>query len=246
MFPLSTVPMPVPPPCDSNRACRLAIYDMDKTITRRATYNYFLWHMMWSRTPWRVVLTPALLLALALYGVGIWDRSRLKSFSQSVLIGRKVHRAEIARHLERHAELVLGRNIYPEARARIEAERAQGFTLILATASYRLYVEAIAAKLGFDHVIATELETDEAGRIRSRILGENCYDYAKLARVQQWMEGEGLARDTCFIRGYSDHYSDAPLLGFADEGYAVNAHKKLATLAEDRGWSVIDWRYKNI
>ena len=234
--------MPVPPPCNTTRPHRLAIYDMDKTITRRATYNYFLWHMMWATAPWRVVLTPAILVALGLYSLKIWDRSRLKSFSQSVLIGRHVRPDAIARHLESHADLVLGRNVYPEARARVEAERAQGFTLILATASYRLYVEAIAAKLGFDHVIATELETDEAGRIRSRILGENCYDFAKLARVQGWMEDAGLSRDQCFIRGYSDHYSDAPLLGFADEGYAVNAHRKLATLAADRGWQIIDWR----
>ena len=238
--------MPVPPPCDSDRPHRLAIYDMDKTITRRATYNYFLWHMMWATAPWRVVLSPMIGVALALYSLKIWDRARLKSFSQSVLIGRKVHPDAIARHLDRHADLVLGRNVYPEARARIEAERGQGFTLILATASYRLYVEAIAAKLGFDHVIATELETDEAGRIRSRILGENCYDYAKLARVQVWMEGQGLSRAECFIRGYSDHYSDAPLLGFADEGFAVNAHKRLAKLAAERGWRVIDWRHKNI
>ena len=215
---------------------------MDKTITRRATYNYFLWHMMWNRAPWRILLAPFLLIGLALYALKIWDRGRLKSFSQQLLIGRTLRREEIAHHLDRHADIVLGRNVYPEALAQIKAEREQGFTHVLATASYRLYVEAIAHRLDFEHVIATDLHMDADGRIRARIAGENVYDYGKLKRVERWLESQGLDREDCFIRGYSDHYSDAPLLGFADEGYAVNPHYKLKQLADQNDWTVIDWR----
>lgn len=220
----------------------IAIYDMDKTVTRRATYNYFLWHMMWKRSPWRIVLSPLLLIGVALFGLGVWERGRLKSFSQQVLIGRTMRRDEIARHLESHADIVLGRNIYPEAKARLKAEREQGFTHVLATASYRLYVEAIAKRLDFDHVIATDLHMDKKGRILARIDGENVYDFGKLRRVEKWLEQQGLAREYCYIRGYSDHYSDAPLLDFADEGYAVNPHVKLDILAREHGWTIIDWR----
>jgi HAD superfamily hydrolase (TIGR01490 family) len=220
----------------------IAIYDMDKTITRRATYNFFLWRMMWKRQPWRIALSPLLLVGVALFGTDLWDRGRLKAFSQRVLLGRRLHREEIAHHLEAHADEVLGRNVYPQALARIKAEREAGFTHVLATASYRLYVEAIAERLGFEHVIATDLHMDEEGRIRARIDGENVYDFAKLKRVEQWLKEEGLRREECFIRGYSDHVSDAPLLEFADEAYAVNAHDRLAELARRKQWRVIDWR----
>jgi len=34
----------------------VSIYDMDKTITRRATYAAFLAHMARSIAPWRVIV----------------------------------------------------------------------------------------------------------------------------------------------------------------------------------------------
>src|SRR3546814_3499601 len=67
----------------------LAIYDMDKTVTRRATYNGFLLHMAFNKSPWRLFLSPLLPFGLLLYLLKIWDRGRLKQFSQMLLIGRR-------------------------------------------------------------------------------------------------------------------------------------------------------------
>jgi phosphoserine phosphatase len=112
----------------------------------------------------------------------------------------------------------------------------------MATASYRLYVEAIAKRLGFDDVIATDLSTDSSGHVLAQIDGHNCHDVAKLELVKRWMERHGLERANCHIRAYSDHVSDAPLLGYADEPFATNPHGPLARLAETKGWPILDWR----
>lgn len=221
---------------------RIAIYDMDKTVTRRATYNGFLMHMAWNKAPWRLLLLPALPFGLLLYWLKFWDRSQLKQFSQSLLIGRKVPRAQFAKHLERHADLVLGKNVYQEAKWRIDAEKAEGYRHVIATASYRLYVDAIASRLGFEDVIATELATNDSGHVLARIDGHNCYDTAKLDRIKAWMAAEGLERNQCHIRAYSDHVSDAPLLNFADEAFATNPHPPLERLAREKGWQILDWR----
>jgi HAD superfamily hydrolase (TIGR01490 family) len=220
----------------------LAIYDMDKTITRRATYNGFLLHMALNKSPWRLLLAPFLPVGLALYALKIWDRSRLKQFSQILLIGRRVPRAHFAKYLESHADLVVGKNVYPQLLARVAEEKAAGYRHIMATASYRLYVEAIAKRLGFDDVIATDLSTDSSGHVLARINGHNCYDTAKLELVKGWMDRHGLERANCHIRAYSDHVSDAPLLNFADEPFATNPHGPLARLAETKGWPILDWR----
>ena len=37
----------------------LAIYDMDRTVTRRATYTPFLLHCAVRRAPWRLLLPAA-------------------------------------------------------------------------------------------------------------------------------------------------------------------------------------------
>ncbi|WP_397591219.1 HAD family hydrolase [Sphingorhabdus sp.] len=220
----------------------LAIYDMDKTITRRATYNGFLLHMALNKSPWRLLLAPFLPVGLVLYALKIWDRSRLKQFSQILLIGRRVPKAHFAKYLESHADLVVGKNVYPQLLARVAEEKAAGYRHIMATASYRLYVEAIAKRLGFDDVIATELSTDSSGHVLARIDGHNCYDAAKLELVKRWMDRHSLERANCHIRAYSDHVSDAPLLNFADEPFATNPHGPLAQLAETKGWPILDWR----
>jgi len=223
-------------------ATRIAIYDMDKTVTRRATYNGFLIHMMLERSPWRAAFLPALPVGLGLYATRLWDRGKLKTFAQKLLMGRRVRKDELVRHLESHADLVLGRNIYPQAQERIAREKAEGYIHVLATASYRLYVEAIGERLGFDHILATDLATSDTGHVLARIDGMNTFDAAKLDKVKAWMASQGLRREDCHIRAYSDHVSDAPLLGWADEAYAVNPHARLAKLALAKGWSVIDWR----
>jgi HAD superfamily hydrolase (TIGR01490 family) len=220
----------------------IAIYDMDKTITRRATYNGFLLHMAWNRTPWRLLLFPILPVALLIYALKIWDRQRLKEFSQALLIGRRVPREEFSHYLETHADLVLGRNVYPQLLARVEEEKEAGYEHVVATASYRLYVDAIAHRLGFESVIATELATDDSGHVLARIDGHNCYDTAKLDRVIVWMKEQGLDRSQCHIRAYSDHISDAPLLDYADEAFATNPHPPLLKLAQQRSWQILDWR----
>ncbi len=220
----------------------LAIYDMDKTVTRRATYNGFLMHMAWNKSPWRLFLSPLLLVGLSLFLLKIWDRGRLKQFSQMLLIGTRVSPTKFARYLESHANLVVGKNVYPQLLARVAEEKAAGYRHVMATASYRLYVDAIAKRLGFEHVIATNLATDSSGHVLARIDGHNCYDAAKLDLIKQWMANDGLDRERCYIRAYSDHVSDAPLLAFADEAYATNPHKPLAEMAKANGWEIIDWR----
>jgi HAD superfamily hydrolase (TIGR01490 family) len=220
----------------------LAIYDMDKTVTRRATYNGFLLHMALNKSPWRLFLSPLLPFGLLLFMLKIWDRARLKQFSQMLLIGRRVSKHRFAKYVESHADLVVGRNVYPQLLARVAEEKAAGYRHVMATASYRLYVDAIAKRLGFDDVIATDLSTDSSGHILARIDGHNCYDAAKLDLVKRWITAHGLKRENCHIRAYSDHVSDAPLLAYADEAYATNPHQPLAEMATASGWKIIDWR----
>ena len=45
----------------------LAIYDMDRTVTRRATYTSFLLHCALRRAPWRLLFLPLVVGSMLAY-----------------------------------------------------------------------------------------------------------------------------------------------------------------------------------
>lgn len=220
---------------------KLAFYDMDRTVTVRGTYTPFLLHVALHMAPWRLIFAPLVPFVMLAYVLRVISRQRLKEINQHLMIGGRVRREKLAPHIESYADKVLKHNSYPRALERIRKDRAQGYRLVLATASYRLYVEAIARRAGFEAVIATDHLGQDMDYVRAKIAGENCYDAAKLRMIRAWMAAQGISREDCHIRAYSDHVSDEPMLSFADEAFATNPHPPLAKLAEERGWTRFDW-----
>lgn len=218
---------------------KLSIYDMDKTITVKATWTGFVIGAARHQAPWRLAFLPLVGIATAAYAARVIDRARLKAVTQRLLLGRTMSADATVAAAERFAGRVV---LYRGAEARIAADRAEGYRLVMATASYRFYVTAIAGRLGFDSVIATRSRAGRDGAVRAGIDGENCYGPAKLAMIEAWLAEQEIAREDVHIRFYSDHVSDAPTLDWADEAFAVNAHPPLRALAALKGWTIVDWR----
>lgn len=217
----------------------LAIYDMDRTVTRRATYTPFLLHCALRRSPWRLLLIPFVIASMAAYVLKLIDRGKLKEINHRLLIGHNRHPSELKPLVESFADKMLVSNIRPGAREAIAGDKAEGRRVVMATASYRFYSREIAERLGFDDCIGTNsiLGLDE--RVHAKIDGENCYGPAKLRMIQAWLASSGLTRG--HVRFYSDHASDKPAFEWADEPVAVNPHDRLARLAGERGWRCEDW-----
>lgn len=219
----------------------LAIYDMDKTVTRRPTYGLFLAYACYRLAPWRAIFLPAIAATGIAYGLKLVDRARLKEINYRILIGRpRPERLEPV--VKAFADRQIRTNILHGARLRIAEDKAAGRRLVLATASYRLYAAAIAERLGFDDVIATDTLPDAKGRIVAKIDGANCYGLGKLDMIEAWLQREGLERQAVHIRFYSDHVSDAPVHAWSDEAFATNPHDRLVKVARDEGWEVLEWR----
>ena len=219
----------------------LAIYDMDRTVTRRATYTPFLLHCALRRAPWRLLFLPLVAGSMLAYVARLIDRATLKEINHRLLLGRTIHPRELEPLVESFADEQVATNIRPGARAAIARDHAEGRRLVLATASYRLYADAIADRLGFDDVIGTGSITGLDERVHARIAGENCYGPAKVRMIADWVDASGLKGTHGHVRFYSDHVSDRPAFEWADEAVAVNPHAKLRRLAEQRGWAIEDW-----
>ena len=216
-----------------------AIYDMDRTLTRHATYTPFLLHCALRRAPWRLLLIPFVVLSMLAYALRLIDRGRLKEINHRLLLGHRRHPHELMPLVHSFAQKTVASNIRPGARSAIARDKAEGRRIVMATASYRLYADAIGRQLGFDDIIGTGSIIGLDERVHAKIDGDNCYGPAKLRMVTDWLSKSGLERG--HVRFYSDHASDAPVFEWADEAVAVNPHDRLTRLAKDRGWRVDDW-----
>jgi phosphoserine phosphatase len=170
----------------------LAIYDMDRTVTRAATYTPFLLHCALRRAPWRLLLLPLVILSMLAYAARLIDRARLKEINHRLLLGGRIQPGKLRPLVESFADAQVETNVRPGALAALARDKADGRRLVLATASYRLYADAIAERLGFDDVIGTGSVIGLDEMVHAKILGENCYGPAKLRMIADWVEKSGL------------------------------------------------------
>lgn len=191
-----------------------AIFDLDGTITRRDTYIPFLFMCARNLGP-----RPALVLLpiyFILYMAGIIDNRKLKEvFLRIFLSGARVE--DVDRIAERFAENLLKNGMNRSAIKALERHKREKHRVILATASFDLYIGKIARRLGIPETVCTMAEVKD-GRVTGRILGENCRGAAKLRMVEKVIGSKGWGESVM----YSDHYSDLPLLVKAGKGYLVN------------------------
>ncbi len=219
---------------------RLAIYDLDRTITAVPTWTPFLLHAAGTRAPWRLAAVPVVVGAMLTYRAGLIERRTLKQLMHRLLVGT-LSRDAAAAVAQSFADS-FARHIRRGAKAQIAADRAEGYRIVVASAAHRFYAERIAAALGIADVIATESVVGPDGAITAAIDGANCYGADKLAMIERWLARQGIDRGDAHIRFYSDHATDAPTFDWADDAIAVNPHAKLARLAAARGWPIVDWR----
>jgi HAD superfamily phosphoserine phosphatase-like hydrolase len=214
---------------------QLAIYDMDKTITRRASWMAWLFFFARTEAPLRLLLAPLMALPALGYALGALDRGGLKQATQRILMGSRVPRATVVRAADAFAAGFGTANELPGALAAIAADRAAGREVMLASASCRYFVDALARRWGIAHVVATE-NIWEGDRLTPAIAGENCYEMGKLRMILA-----ALPERPARVKFVSDHPSDLPVLYWADEPVAANPPPTLRQAALSRGWPVFDW-----
>ncbi|MET0240609.1 MAG: HAD-IB family phosphatase [Sphingobium sp.] len=220
---------------------RLAIFDLDRTLTRVPTWSPFLLYAAWRQSPLRLFLIGGVGIAALARAAGLIDRDRLKEVMHRLLLGPRVSLDRMAATAEAFARVFVDRYIYAEARRQLADDRAAGTRIVIASAAHHFYADAIARELGISDVVATTAMLDAHGNITHRIDGSNCYGLAKLAMIQGWLTEQGIARETAHIRFTSDHVTDIPTLEWADEAIVVNPLEAFERTARQRGWTVAKW-----
>ncbi len=218
---------------------QIAIFDMDRTLTRRGTFTPFLIFVASRRQSWRFLLLPLFLLAMLGYVLRLIDRKGLKELGFRLLIGQKIGAPTLQALAAAFADHIVARGLHNSAMSLLHNAKGDDAILVLATASPDFYATEIAARLGFDAVIATQQMRDEAGHILATIKGHNCYGMEKRNYIARWFEQTERARAAFTVFFYSDDASDLPSLEWADKGFAVNPSFGFARLANQKGIEIV-------
>lgn len=217
---------------------KLAIYDLDRTITRMGTYTPFLVFAARRRATWRLLLLPIWGVLMLGYVAGIYDRKALKERGFLLLIGQRIAGEDMAMLAEDYAAHVLHHNIRRDVIDLIEQDRDEGRTLVLATASPDYYAAPLGRLLGMDAVIATVQARESTGNYRWRISSSNCYGQEKLAMIEEWLMDADIPAEGLDASFYTDSASDMPTLRWSSRPVAVNPSRRLHRIASLHGWDV--------
>lgn len=191
----------------------VAAFDFDKTLSTRDNVVPFLRAAV-GRTPVGLaLLATAPRVVAAAVDDGRRDAAKA-AVVQRLLTGYDA--ARLADVAERFATDVVARHLRADAVERAEWHRRQGHELVIVSASFSVYLEPVAERLGFHGALGTGLEVGAGGRLTGRLAGANVRRAEKVARLDAWL-GSGPAT----VWAYGDSTGDRELLARADHPVRV-------------------------
>ena len=225
----------MPPTGPSRQSRRVALFDLDGTLTWHDTLviflaGYLLRHpAQWLRL-WRLPL------AVANYLCFTRDRGALKSAVIRIVMGGEP-RSRIDAWADTFVASLRRRGVFrPAALTMLEEHRAAGDHLVLLSASPDLYVPRIGRLLGFERTLCTEIQWRDA--ILDGALATPNRRGEEKAVCLAWlrMQYPGLP-----VMAYGNSASDLPHLKLADGALLVNAHAAARREAAALNLPVAHW-----
>ena len=220
-----------------NGTANIAIFDLDKTITKYDTYVHFLLSIL-RKKPLRTLRCVHLPIAVLMFKLGLRGNSWLKETFLTAFAGG-LHKDEVKSLSESFVSKVLKKGVYQQALAQISQHREKGDQLILASASFNFYIDILGERLCFDDILCTKAQWNTEGRLTGKIDGNNCYGENKLKAVEKHLAN---ITNKGQITMYSDHESDLPVFLLSDVRVATNPNNRLKALAANHDISIVHWQ----
>jgi len=214
---------------------RVAVFDLDGTLTRHDTLLYFLLTCLrrnpaaWLRL-WRLPFT------LVRFALGLSDRGQLKASLIRQVLGAATP-AEIEQWTEGFCTEQLRGLLLPRALAAVDRHRQAGDRLVLMSASVDLYVPRIAALLGFDEALCTGVGWT-AGHVDGTLNTANRRGPEK----SRCLQGLRARFPAAVFAAYGNAESDIEHLLMVDEPTLVNARRAARRRAAHHGMPCAEWR----
>jgi len=218
---------------------RLALFDLDDTLLHGDTDVLWCDFLVERGVLDRASFAPRNEEIAARYRAGSVGALEFAQFYLGTLAGRSPAQWEPLRR-DFLRQCIVPR-IPPAALSVVRGHLRADDCVVLTTATNRFLTEPTAAYLGIAHVLATEPELGD-GVFTGRVAGEPNMRAGKVTRLQAWLAERGESLAHWHSTAYSDSINDLPLLEAADVAVAVHPDERLARVARERGWQVMQLR----
>lgn len=135
---------------------------------------------------------------------------------------------------------VIRPHLAPAVVHRLREHQASGHVTVLVSAGLRYLLTPVAAELGFDHLLCTELEKGPDGSFTGGTVGPICSGAVKGELVRRLAEREGI--DLRASYAYGDHEADLAMLELVGHPVAVEPTQRLRAEALKRNWPIVSHR----
>lgn len=214
---------------------RLAIFDLDGTLTRHDTFFPFVLGLL-LRHPARWPRAGLLLIPVLGYLLRRLDRGGLKGAILYCFF-RGMQRATITSWAQQYAAKVVPARMFAEAVATFRAHLAGGDHVVVLSASPDIFVPEIGLLLGAHEVICSEVRWT-GSRLDGRLAGPNRRDHEK-SRV---LDGLRLRLPDLPVIAYGNSTADLIHMVRCEQGVYVNPAPPLAAQLTQRGLRCVQWR----
>jgi len=219
---------------------RAAFYDFDGTLVSSNVVSRYFWYCREVRNPIEMIHRCSTVLLGIPYWLWLDSRSRRRFNETFYLLYRGLELEWLRKRARRMVAQEIVPKIYPGAAALIAADREAGYEPVLVTGGLDFAMRPAAEHLGFDHLLANEMEFKDGiatGKIIEPLLAED----GKVKAIQAFVDRYNV--DLSQSKAYSDSGSDAPMLEMTGHPTAVNPDQALKAIAQERGWPVLDTKH---
>ena len=201
---------------------KLAIFDIDYTITRKETLMEFFKYIV-SKDIKNIKFLPRALYSGAMYGIKVFDERRVKECFLKFI--ENIDEAELAKLTKSFYDERISKILYKDAVDMIKKLKNEGYMVVLISASPEFYVKEFYAIKEVDLIIGTKFAF-EGGKFIRKMDGKNCKGEEKVRRLNEVLKEKKIKVDFKNSYMFSDSLSDKPLLDLVGNPYLINYKKK--------------------
>jgi HAD superfamily hydrolase (TIGR01490 family) len=212
-------------------------FDVDGTLVSSNLMHTAVWYMANDINPLRSAkkLGKLMLRGPRLLVAELTDRRGFNELLFAVFRGTTEDRLHVLAD-EAYAWVMKDR-IYKGARDMVSRAKDLGHEVVLVSGALDFLLERLAADLGADHWMGNRLEIHD-GYATGKLLRPVVAGPNKSRLIADHARDNGHELSECF--GYSDSYSDVPMLSVVGRPAVVNPDARLARLARTYQWPIIE------